>query len=161
MSLKAVNDFLDVVLGVCIIICFIAYAGINLMALFKTWTWVSIGTTTKGYLITNAIFNLGCAGYLIIASFRKKGRLMPIRDLDKKLTIADAIRCHRKCEEWTQEEVAYVLGITVEEYNCYENGYALPTVELIRKMAKLFGASEKMFLSYANGGANQWQHGVS
>jgi len=68
--------------------------------------------------------------------------------LNRPLTIGQVLWAHRKCEYWTQKEVAKMLRITFEEYVAYEEGTMIPTENMIVKIAKLFGVSEKVFLSY-------------
>jgi len=64
------------------------------------------------------------------------------RDLDRQaqaLTFADALKAHRLCEEWTQEEAAQKLGITKQMLSAYETGKRIPTPRKAYEMASVLG----------------------
>ncbi len=44
----------------------------------------------------------------------------------------------RKMNEWTQKQVATQIGITMQSYQAYESGVAVPTLQNFLKLAILF-----------------------
>jgi transcriptional regulator with XRE-family HTH domain len=60
------------------------------------------------------------------------------------LTFAAAIKAHRKCEEWTQQEAAERLGITKQLLSAYEHAHKLPSPSKAYEIAKALGMEPRM-----------------
>lgn len=60
------------------------------------------------------------------------------------LTFADALKAHRLCEEWTQEQAAQRLGITKQMLSAYETGKRIPTPRKAYEMANVLGLIPEM-----------------
>lgn len=55
-------------------------------------------------------------------------------------------RVYNKC---TPEQLAKVLGITVDEYNDYENGRVKPTIDIIVALATFYKTTVDEFYGYS------------
>jgi transcriptional regulator with XRE-family HTH domain len=60
------------------------------------------------------------------------------------LTFADALKAHRLCEEWTQEQAAQKLGITKQMLSAYETGKRIPTPKKAYEIAGVLGLVPEM-----------------
>src|ERR1700753_3868003 len=60
------------------------------------------------------------------------------------LTFADALKAHRLCEEWTQEQAAQKLNITKQMLSAYETGKRIPTPKKAYEMATVLGLIPEM-----------------
>lgn len=60
------------------------------------------------------------------------------------ITFADALKAHRLCEEWTQEQAALKLGITKQMLSAYETGKRIPTPKKAYEMAGVLGLVPEM-----------------
>lgn len=64
------------------------------------------------------------------------------------MKIGEIIRKYRKEKKMTQEEVASCLGVTAPAVNKWENGNSFPDITLLAPIARLFGISTDILLSY-------------
>lgn len=51
------------------------------------------------------------------------------------------VRACRKARKWSQTQLAMKLGVTHQAVSKWETGEAIPTVEMLWKMARCFGTS--------------------
>lgn len=58
-----------------------------------------------------------------------------------RIILAERIKHARIAKGKTQEEMAYLIGITRATYGYYENGKVLPPVDKLVKLAKYFHVS--------------------
>lgn len=67
----------------------------------------------------------------------------------KAMTFAKALKAHRMCNDWTQEETAQRLDVSKQLISAYENGRKIPRPALAYKMGEALGMSPKMAVIYA------------
>jgi putative transcriptional regulator len=58
-----------------------------------------------------------------------------------KKALKNQIKIHRAIHDWTQEELAYRVGVTRKTINTVENGKFIPSAYLAIKIARAFGVS--------------------
>jgi putative transcriptional regulator len=56
-------------------------------------------------------------------------------------SLKNKIKVYRAMQDWTQEELAYRVGVTRKTINTVENGKFFPSAYLALKIAKAFGAA--------------------
>jgi putative transcriptional regulator len=56
-----------------------------------------------------------------------------------KKTLKNQIKVYRAMHDWTQEELAYRVGVTRKTINTVENGRFIPSAYLAIKIARAFG----------------------
>ena len=74
------------------------------------------------------------------------------KDLEKdfgELTFSNMLFSHRLGEEWSQKEMADVLGISTQSLCDLEKGRRIPTPIRASKIAKKLGVPEKIFIQLA------------
>lgn len=64
------------------------------------------------------------------------------------MQLGEVIRKYRKENHLTQEEVAIRLGVSTPAVNKWENGNSFPDIMLLAPIARLFGISTDILLSY-------------
>jgi len=57
------------------------------------------------------------------------------------MSFSDKIVKLRKERDWTQQQLADLIGMTVNQIKRYEKGKSAPSLEAIRKLAVTFGVS--------------------
>lgn len=58
-----------------------------------------------------------------------------------KKTLKNRIKVYRAMHDWTQEELAYRVGVTRKTINTVENGRFIPSAYLAIKIARAFGVT--------------------
>jgi putative transcriptional regulator len=58
-----------------------------------------------------------------------------------KKTLKNRIKVYRAMQDWTQEELAYRVGVTRKTINTVENGRFIPSAYLAIKIARAFGVT--------------------
>lgn len=58
-----------------------------------------------------------------------------------KKTLKNQIKVYRAIHDWTQEELAYQVGVTRKTINTVENGRFIPSAYLAIKIARAFGVT--------------------
>ncbi len=58
-----------------------------------------------------------------------------------KKTLKNQIKVYRAIHDWTQEELAYRVGVTRKTINTVENGRFIPSAYLAIKIARAFGVT--------------------
>lgn len=58
-----------------------------------------------------------------------------------KKSLKNKIKVHRAMHDWTQEELAYMVGVTRKTINTVENGRFIPSAYLAIKIARAFGVT--------------------
>jgi len=56
-----------------------------------------------------------------------------------KNSLKNQIKVYRAMNDWTQEELANIVGVTRKTINTIENGKFIPSAYLAIKIAKAFG----------------------
>lgn len=67
----------------------------------------------------------------------------------QEMTFARALKAHRMCEEWTQEEAAKRLGISKQLVSAYESGRKIPEPVQAYRIGKALGMVPEMAVIYA------------
>lgn len=65
------------------------------------------------------------------------------------MNIGKALRYYREKSEYSQEDVAYLLGIKRQTYNHYETGYRLPDIVKLCKIADILHITVNDIVEYA------------
>ena len=63
-------------------------------------------------------------------------------------TLAKKIASNRKEKGWTQEELAELVGVSPQAVSKWENAQSCPDIQLLPKLAELFGISVDELLSH-------------
>ena len=74
------------------------------------------------------------------------------KDMEKEhgpITFGRLLESHRKCEEWTQEEVGQMLGISRASVCDLEKGRKVPSPSRAFSIASIFGVWEPLWVQYA------------
>lgn len=58
-----------------------------------------------------------------------------------KNSLKNQIKVYRAMNDWTQEELANIVGVTRKTINTIENGKFIPSAYLAIKIAKAFGVT--------------------
>lgn len=58
-----------------------------------------------------------------------------------KKALKNKIKVYRAMHDWTQEELAYRVGVTRKTINTVENGRFIPSAYLAIKIARAFGVT--------------------
>jgi putative transcriptional regulator len=58
-----------------------------------------------------------------------------------KKTLKNQIKVYRAMHDWTQEELAYRVGVTRKTINTVENSRFIPSAYLAIKIARAFGVT--------------------
>lgn len=59
----------------------------------------------------------------------------------RKNALKNQIKVYRAMNDWTQEELANIVGVTRKTINTIENGKFIPSAYLAIKIAKAFGVT--------------------
>lgn len=60
---------------------------------------------------------------------------------EKNLHFANTLRNLRKSNNYTQEKLAMLLGVSVNLIAMYESGYRFPSIKILTAISKLFNVS--------------------
>lgn len=74
-----------------------------------------------------------------------------------KKTLLNKLKVHRAMHDWTQEELAYKVGVTRKTINTVEKGKYVPSTYLALKLARVFEVPvEELFqLNEEAGGSSE------
>lgn len=61
--------------------------------------------------------------------------------MNEKMTTAEKLKVLRNAFGMTQDEMAELLGMSRTSFSKYENGAAFPSLDVLRKLAKLYSVS--------------------
>lgn len=59
---------------------------------------------------------------------------------------SEQLKIYRKKKNYTQQQIAEMLGLTKSTYSLYESGKVEPNVDRIRKLANILGTSSDILL---------------
>ncbi len=62
------------------------------------------------------------------------------------LDLFRAIKSHRQCAEWSQQELAERLGISKQAVSKFEKGILVPSLEMVVKIADAFEVDRETFV---------------
>ena len=62
------------------------------------------------------------------------------------LTLYRAIKSHRQCAEWTQQDLADRLGVSKQAVSKFEGGTLLPSLDTVVKIADVFEVDRETFI---------------
>ena len=62
------------------------------------------------------------------------------------MSLSENIKKYRLEKEYTQEQLASVLGVSAQAISKWENGKAKPKVQIIRKLAEFYRVSPEILL---------------
>jgi len=74
-----------------------------------------------------------------------RSKALPDHEDKKEKEISNGITKARKEKNFTQTEIATMVGIDRSYYNLIENGFRLPSIDIVSKIAKLIGLSLEEF----------------
>ena len=77
---------------------------------------------------------------------KKATRKFLVRKEGQKMILAEKIMEMRKKNGWSQEELAYQLGVSRQSVSKWESGASIPDLERILKLSEIFGVSTDYLL---------------